>query len=258
MKIGNPLFRLLALLSIALSNMAVPIPAYAGIFSVTPVRIYMAPKDRAVAITITNEGDSEIALQSDIFLWSQKADGADELVLTEDMILSPPILKLAPKARQVVRLALLKPRDASRQMTYRMVMREVPEALAANKNVVQVPIALALSMPVFITPPVAKAAVTCEVMRAENRAELKADLKTAAQTMQVFCSNSGSAYAQVREVILKQGGKTVASFEGGNYILPGARRALTLKATQALTLGAAEMLVTFDDSKQQTFTVSLP
>lgn len=254
MKICHRFSRQLALLSLTLFTATAQISAYAGVFAVTPVRIYMAPKDRAVAITITNEGDSEIALQSDIFAWSQKPDGSDELVLTEDMILSPPILKLPPKARQVVRLALLVPRDASRQMTYRMVMREVPEALAANKNVVEVPIALALSMPVFVTPPVAKAEVICEVSRQESRTDEKMD----ARTLQAFCSNSGTAYAQVREVVLKRDGQQLARFEGGSYILPGARKAITLKATQAVAAGAAEMLVTFDDNRQQTFAVSLP
>ena len=32
-------------------------PVWAGQFSVTPVRIYVAPKDRAAAVTVTNEGD---------------------------------------------------------------------------------------------------------------------------------------------------------------------------------------------------------
>jgi fimbrial chaperone protein len=241
MRICRQYLRLLAMFGVALSSVLTQLPAYAGVFSITPVRIYMAPKDRAVAVTITNEGDSEIALQSDIFVWSQKPDGTDELVLTEDMILSPPILKLAPKARQVVRLALLKPRDASRQMTYRMVMREVPEALAANRNAVEVPIALALSMPVFITPPVAKAEVSCELVRTESRA----DAKIAAQTLQAFCANAGSAYAQVREVVLQQGGKQLARFEGGSYILPGARKAITLKATQAPAAGADDIIFTF-------------
>src|SRR5659263_85474 len=77
----------------------------AGVFSVTPVRLYMTPRDRAIAVTLTNEGDTAIVLQADINSWSQKPDGSDELVLTEDLILAPPIIKLASKTRQVVRLA---------------------------------------------------------------------------------------------------------------------------------------------------------
>ena len=224
---------------------AAVVPAWAGSFSVTPVRIYMTPRDRAVAVTITNEGDSPVALQADINVWSQKADGTDELVLTEDMILSPPIIKLAPKARQVVRLALLKPADASRQLTYRLIVREIPEATAPKSNTIAVPIALALSMPVFITPPIAQREVACQAARD-------------AAALAVTCANSGSAYAQVREVTLNRGQAQLARFEGGVYILPGARKPIALKPEQPVPAGDAVLNVTFDDGKSQSFNVTLP
>jgi fimbrial chaperone protein len=232
---------------LALCALAAAAPVNAGVFSVTPVRIFMTPRDRAVAVTITNEGDTPVALQADLSQWTQKPDGTDELVMTEDLILSPPIIKLAPKARQVVRLALLKPADASRQLTYRMVMREVPEATAARGDMIQVPIALALSMPVFITPAPARREIACEGARAE-----------APGTAAISCANSGSAYAQFREAVLKRGDQELARFEGGTYILPGARRTLSLKAAQAVAAGPAQLVVGFDDGKSQTFSVNLP
>ena len=79
-------------------------PVCAGNFSVTPVRIYMASKERASAITVNNDGDEELVMQADIYEWKQTPDGKDQLTLSEDMILSPPILKMAPRSRQVVRL----------------------------------------------------------------------------------------------------------------------------------------------------------
>jgi fimbrial chaperone protein len=134
--------RALALLSAGVGGCL----AQAASFSVTPVRIYMKPSDRAVAVTLTNEGEQPVALQADLFVWSQKPDGTDELVSTEDMALSPPILKLAPKSRQVVRLALLKKFEGERQLTYRLVVRDVPEATAPKDANVAIPITLALSM----------------------------------------------------------------------------------------------------------------
>jgi fimbrial chaperone protein len=225
---------------------AAPRHADAGVFSVTPVRIYMQPRDRAVAITLTNEGDTDVALQADINVWTQKSDGSDELVLTEDLILSPPIIKLAPKARQVVRLALLKPADASRQLTYRMIVREVPEATAASNTSIDVPIALALSLPVFITPPVARRDVSCNASRAP------------AQALVATCANTGTAYAQIREVTFKRGDQLLARLEGGAYILPGASRPLTVNASQPVAPGPVQMTVTFDDGKSQSFEAVLP
>lgn len=218
--------------------------AQAATFSVTPVRIYMKPQDRAVAVTITNESDEPVVLQADLFVWSQKADGTDELALTEDLILSPPIIKLKAKARQVVRLARLKPADASRQLTYRMILREIPEA-SAPKDKFRVQIALALSMPVFITPPPAKRDMACDASRAEG------------VSLNVNCTNKGSAYAQIREVLLKQGDKALGRFEGGAYILPGARKVLPIKAENAVPSGRLQLVVTYDDGLTETFDVTI-
>lgn len=219
---------------------------HAGAFSVTPVRIYMKPGDRAVALTIVNEGATPVALQADMHNWAQTADGTDEIDLTEDMIVSPPIIKLAPKARQVVRLALLRPADASRQLTYRLIVREVPEATATPDQTLQVPIALALSMPVFITPRHAARVVDCAVSRADT------------QTLEARCGNTGTAYAQLREILFRRGDETLARFEGGTYILPGANRVLVAKGEQAIAPGPAQMEVRFDDGKTQRFDVTLP
>ena len=216
----------------------------AGVFSVSPVRLYMLPKDRAIAITLTNEGDTAVALQADINTWTQKPDGTDELVLTEDLILSPPIIKLLPKARQVVRLARLNPADASRQLTYRLIIREVPEALPSNG--IQVPLVLAFSLPVFITPPIAKYQMACSTVSVKS------------SVLDVLCSNTGTAYTQIREAVLLRGEQSLAKFEGGSYVLPGSSKSFALKSEKSFSAGPAELVVTFDDGKKLTTNVTLP
>jgi fimbrial chaperone protein len=218
--------------------------AVAANFSVTPVRIYMKPQDRAVAVTIQNDGNAPVVLQADIYSWSQKADGMDELVLTEDLILSPPIVKLAANAKQVVRLARLKSADATRQLTYRMVLREIPEAAPQKENV-QVSFALALSMPVFITPPPARREMSCEASR------------TDAATLTLSCGNKGSAYAQVREVTVRRGDQMLGRVEGGFYILPGARKVMPVKAASSYPTGKLQVAVTYDDGRVETFEVDI-
>ena len=220
--------------------------AWAGAFTVTPVRIYMTPRDRAVALTVINEGDAELVLQTDLTEWTQRPDGSDELKPTEDLIVAPPIIKLAPNARQVVRLALVRPADASRQLTFRLIVREVPEAVKAKDDALQVPISLVLSLPVFVTPPPAQRAVACEAARND------------AKSLNIQCANTGSAYAQVREIAITRGAKPLANFEGGVYILPGARKTTTVRSEQALDAGPAVMEVRFDDGKSQSFNIAIP
>lgn len=240
-----PTRRWRAALPCALLSLCAILDAHAGVFSVTPVRIYMTPRDRAVAVTLINEGTTPVVLQADVNVWRQSPDGTDTLELTEDLILSPPIVTLAPQARQVVRLARLAPMPTERELTYRLVVREVPEALATRDKAMEVPIALALNMPIFITPPLARHQVTC-------------GLAPGGASLQVRCDNQGSAYAQVRELRLEQGDRLVGRFEGGSYLLPGASRILPLAPQQPAAAGEARLTVVFDDFKTQSFAARLP
>jgi fimbrial chaperone protein len=201
----------------ALIAAAVSAPlAEAAQFSIMPVRIFMTPRDRAIAVTVTNEGDQEVVMQADLYTWKQKPDGTDDLVLTEDLILSPPIIKLAPKARQVVRLARLTPPPSTDQQTYRLIVREIPEARPTEQ--LQLQVALAFSLPVFITPPGAKREMKCSAERA------------AADTLKVTCENNGNAYAQIRALeVVGSTGEPLASTAVGGYILPGVKRGLEVK-----------------------------
>jgi fimbrial chaperone protein len=221
-------------------------PSWAGLFSVTPVRIFMAPKDRAIAVTITNEGDEELVMQADIFTWKQKPNGEDDLVLTEDLILAPPIIKLAPRTRQVVRLARVKPEASPDQQTYRLIVREVPEAKPAEKTV-QLQIALAFSMPVFITPPGAKSKLGCTVERA------------APDVVRAICANTGNAYAQPREFILSNAaGEKLAARDSGGYVLPSITRNFEIKRTDGrIPPGKALLAVTLDNGTTQSFDVTI-
>jgi fimbrial chaperone protein len=222
--------------------------AQAGQFSVSPVRIYMAPKDRATAITLVNEGDTELVMQADIYLWKQQPNGEDDLTLSEDMILAPPIIKLAPRARQVVRLALLKPLPAGQQHHYRMIVREIPEALPPVQGA-QVQIALAFSLPVFITPPELKRQVICTAQRSAPRA------------VQVDCENQGSAHALASQFkLLNDAGDVLALREQGSYLLPGNKRSFSMERAKDLSplpAGKLRLQLSHDDASVQVFDITL-
>lgn len=220
----------------------------AATFSVSPVRIYMQARERATAITVENEGDSEVVMQGEVFQWRQKADGTDELIPTDDLILAPPILKVAAKSRQVLRLANLKPVPPGEQLTYRMIVREVPEA-AQPKEGVQVQVSLAFSLPIFITPPDARQQLSCAAKRATT------DMLIAT------CENHGAAYAQpVNFAVRAASGAVLLSQDvSGGYILPKVRRQFELKraANGPAMDGAAKFAVTQDDGSVQLFDVAV-
>lgn len=219
--------------------------AQAAQFTITPVRIFMTPRDRAVAVTVVNEGDEEVVMQADLYTWKQKADGSDDLQLTEDLILTPPILKLPAHGRQVVRLARLGPPPTDAQLTYRLIVREVPEARANSQ--LQLQVALAFSLPVFITPAGVKRNLDCGLKR------------SAPDAVQVLCANTGNAYAQIRELeLVGAGGAKLASRDQGGYLLPSVQRSFEVKAAQKLPAGPLKLQVGLDDGTVQSFDATLP
>lgn len=247
MTIVKPVSRAPLAVAALLSSVVAIENAHGGQFTVTPVRIYMQPRDRAVAITVTNDGDTELVMQADLYEWAQKPDGTDDLKLTEELFLSPPILKLAPKAKQVVRLARAHPTPGKEQLTYRLVVREVPEAVPAEKNNVQLQFALAFSLPIFVTPPGVKGQLGCSAAR------------TSGDAVSVTCENTGSAYVYPHEFVLTDAaGQTLATRDTGSYLLPGIKRSFEVKRPNArIPGGNAKLTVTLDDGSKQTFGVAL-
>ena len=221
--------------------------AEAGQFSVTPVRMYMEPKDRALAVTVTNQDDAQLVMQADLYEWKQKPGGEDVLTPTEEIFLSPPILKLAPKSRQVVRLArVTRPQQADREITYRMVVREIPEARAPGAGS-EVQIALAFSLPIFITPKNAKPILDCQAAR------------LAANTVQVNCTNSGNAHTHPVSFLLStMAGSKLAEQGTGGYILPDIKRSFELKRVDGnVPSGKAKLAVALADGTTQHFDVTV-
>jgi fimbrial chaperone protein len=221
-------------------------PACAGQFSVSPVRIYMTPQDRATAITVVNESADDLVMQADIFAWAQKPGGEDELTPSDDLFLAPPIIKIPGNGRQVVRLAMVKPVKSASQVTYRMILREVLEAKPPEKGV-DVSIALAFSLPVFITPATAKSEIGCSAKR------------SAPDAVVVDCENTGSAYANPRGFALEgAAGEKLATRDSGGYILPGIKRQFDIKrADGRIPAGKAKLAVSLDDGSTKNFDVLL-
>jgi len=218
----------------------------AGSFSISPVRVFLEPRQRAAALTIVNGADTEVVLQADVLRWSQDGAGQDQLEPSDDLIVSPPILKVPAQGRQVVRLARLVAPNPQRQLTYRMLLREVPDTSRAVQPGASLPIALVLSIPIFLSPAGAQPDVRCELQ--------------AGQPPEVACRNDGRAYAQLREVSVLREGRALGRFEGAVYLLAGSRRVLPLKPGDPAvwTPGEAQIQLRLEDLRPRSLAATLP
>ena len=191
-------------------------PASAGTFSLTPLRLELSPQAGTASITVRNEEDAPALVQAEALLWSQ-VSGDEKLDPTTEVIVSPTVFTLPPKGSQLVRVALRREADPARELSYRLILQEVPPE--ASPDFTGLRVALRLSVPIFVAPmAAAKPDLAFSATRDQKGAlVLRAD-------------NNGAAHARVLSFTLtpEDGSGAVLQDSTAAYVLPGQSRTWTL------------------------------
>jgi len=209
--------------------------SHAGSFTVNPVRVTLSPTQRVAAITVSNHGAEASVIQLETSRWTQQ-DGKDSLAPSNEILATPPIFTLAPGASQIVRVGLRRAPDAQHELTYRLVLREVPppQPIAQGLRV-----ALAISMPVFVVSahPSFSNLQWQAVRLADGRIHLQA-------------TNTGGAHVQIGAIELSSldGASPVVRESVATYVLPGNTRDWTFKSAADVPVGSTLRLLASTDS----------
>jgi fimbrial chaperone protein len=192
--------------------------AYASSFNISPIRAELSAAHPTDVLTLTNAEDAPVVVEVRVVKWLQ-ANGEEQLDDTRELLATPPVLQIGGNADQIVRVALRREPDPARELTYRVIYQEVPQAAAPDAAGLRV--ALRLSVPVFVAP-------------AHGRA--KADLAWEAHwlangNLEVAASNRGTGHTQIIDFDLAlSGGAMNLHGNTAHYILPGSRMVWTLTA----------------------------
>jgi len=124
--------------------------AYAGAanLQISPVMINFKAGQNAAGISMQNFGDAPVFGQVRVYQWDQR-DGDDVLTPTELVVASPPIIQIAPKSTQTIRLIQRNPAASGSEQTYRILIDEIPRE---DGPAAGVDIRLRYSVPAFILP----------------------------------------------------------------------------------------------------------
>jgi fimbrial chaperone protein len=224
---------------------AAAMPAAASSFTIAPIRAELGTAHRSVALTLTNAGDEPVVVQVRVMAWSQP-EGQERLDETHDVLASPAVAQIPGKASQIVRVALRGTPDADRELTYRLVVDEVPQAAPAAFNGVRV--ALRLTVPVFVAP-----------VRGRAAADVHWDVKRLSDgEFEVYALNRGTAHVQVIDFNLRVGAATPLHANTGRYVLPGDRIVWHLKAESAVPPDGTIVIQGHSDKGEFNATVAAP
>lgn len=235
-------------LHLAVLLLAAP-SALAANFNVSPIRLEFTPDQRALAVTLTNNDDRPVVVQASGFVWVQK-ESKDELIPTNDLVISPPLVEIGAKGTQVIRVGRRASVTAGAvEKTYRLKLLEVIPAEEAKKQGLH--FALEISMPVFIAPRLSGDA------RAAANLEWAAT-NTPAGELIVSLRNSGNRRTQALNLVVEDAkGKQVASHDGMFYVLAGQTRQVVLKPKLMPSSGSALTIKTNLDAADHVARVTL-
>jgi fimbrial chaperone protein len=196
----------------------------ASTFHVSPVRVELGSGRGSAALTVRNEGDAPIVIQTHVVAWSQQ-NGEDVYTPTSEVLATPPIFSVASGAIQIARVALRREPDVGRELAYRIFLQEVPGPPRPGFQGAQ--LALRISIPIFV--------------EAKKPQALKLDWSAQREPggeLRLFLNNVGGKHVQVYDLNISSVDNTapVYSNQGASYVLPGQRRSWLLKPLEQRTL----------------------
>jgi fimbrial chaperone protein len=181
-----------------------PAQAQTAGLTIFPVTVEMPPGERAATLTIQNHSDTDTTFQIRAFSWAQQ-NGAEQLLPTDSLLVSPPLGTIAAGKDQVVRLVLRQPAQG-REATFRILFDQI---LAPPKPG-SVNFALRLSIPVFAEPPT----------------HVAPHLAWSTDRSWLVAVNDGSAHETVRNIAIATSNRRMLKVEQNvsPYVLAGATR----------------------------------
>jgi fimbrial chaperone protein len=201
----------------ALALMSVSSGVGAAQFGLSPMRVELTPAALTAVVNVSNDGDAPVTIQAQAYVWTQP-DGKDTYAETRGFIISPPIFTVAPRTRQVVRVALRETPPTGNEQAYRLIFQEVPQAEEATSDTgATFRIAVAMNIPMFVKPvgpPVAPKASFGADMGPQALARLR-------------IANDGTGNLRLTAVAVSQDDNTLAEL-GVFVVLPGATRFIDL------------------------------
>ena len=209
--------------------------ALAGAFQISPVRVNLTTQAPIAVLTVHNGGAEAGVMQLSLMAWSQ-AEEQDNYLATQEVLVTPPIFTLAPGADQIVRVALRRKPDATRELSYRLFLQEVPAAATEAR---EVRVALRFGIPVFVGPDARPAASVLDwrVTAAPQGA------------LRIEARNRGNTHLQLTGFsVAAADGTILARHQGMDYLLPEQARHWSLVPETAAPPGARLDIVAQTDA----------
>jgi fimbrial chaperone protein len=194
-----------------------------------PIDPVLEADQQASALWLENRGSETANLQIRVFGWSQSGF-AEQYQNQRDVIGSPPVAKIEPGQKQLVRLTRTKDVPPGQELAYRIIIDEIPSAQPATadggKTAAAIRFQMRYSVPLFAYGAGLWSKEDSTRARDPKGVGLpQLSWRTVAVDGKPYVEvrNQGAVHARLTDVAIKQAGQSKPLAEGLlGYVLPGA------------------------------------
>ncbi|WP_460129367.1 fimbrial biogenesis chaperone [Pseudomonas sp. H1_D05] len=194
-----------------------------------PIDPVLEADQQASALWLENRGSETANLQIRVFGWSQSGF-AEQYQNQRDVIGSPPVAKIEPGQKQLVRLTRTKDVPPGQELAYRIIIDEIPSAQPATadggKTAAAIRFQMRYSVPLFAYGAGLWSKEDSSRARDPKGVGLpQLSWRTVAVDGRPYVEvrNQGAVHARLTDVAIKQAGQSRPLAEGLlGYVLPGA------------------------------------
>lgn len=140
---------LLRTLFFLLTLVVLPHAQAANSVMIWPIDPAISPEDKASELWLENRGDTTTLMQVRIFAW-QQTDKQEQYQTQQQVAASPPLVRIEPGQKQLVRLIKQIPPAAGKEMAYRVVLDEIPTPRSVGDNQAGLNFQMRYSVPLFV------------------------------------------------------------------------------------------------------------
>ncbi|WP_277758474.1 molecular chaperone [Pseudomonas sp. A34-9] len=194
-----------------------------------PIDPVLEADQQASALWLENRGSETANLQIRVFGWSQSGF-AEQYQNQRDVIGSPPVAKIEPGQKQLVRLTRTKEVPPGQELAYRIIIDEIPSAQPATtdggKTAAAIRFQMRYSVPLFAYGAGLWSKEDSSRARDPKGVGLpQLSWRTVAVDGKPYVEvrNQGAVHARLTDVAIQQAGQSKPLAEGLlGYVLPGA------------------------------------
>ena len=227
---ASALLSLVMMLAAAIHHGQARAQPAAGGFSVSPIRLEMQAGARAVSLQLGNGADRTKTVQVEAFRWTQ-VDGQDRYEPAPELVINPPLFRVAPGAHQVVRAGFRGGApDGDVERAYRVYLQELPDGDEPTSN--QLRLLLRIGVPLFVSPQAPVRAVAVWALARDAEGALNLELR-----------NDGGRRLRIDalDIATPNTGDPPRSLAGLSYVLPGQVRHWPLPPAVASLLSTPDV-----------------